>query len=153
MTQVEKHVEIAAPPERVWQTVMDPRRFSEWVSIHRELHHADPGPPREGMKVEQTLCIRGARFKVKWTLAECDGGTRAVWEGSGPMGSHARTVYELDAQDGRTRFNYVNEFKAPGGPLGAVASKVLVGGVPQREADRSLQTLKALLEGRPGPGP
>lgn len=147
MSEVETRVEIAAAPETVWKTVMDPHRFADWVSIHRELHSADAGPPREGMKVEQTLCIRGARFKVKWTLAECDGGTRAVWEGKGPMGSNARTTYELSGQDGRTRFHYVNEFKAPGGPLGAMASKVLVGGVPQREADRSLAKLKALLEG------
>jgi carbon monoxide dehydrogenase subunit G len=147
MTRVETDIEIAAPRERVWETIMDPRRFGDWVSIHRELHKADDGPPREGMRVEQTLCIRGARFKVKWQLTECDGETHAVWEGKGPMGSDARTVYKLAGEDGRTRFRYVNEFRAPGGPLGAVASKVLVGGVPEREANRSLQTLKALLEG------
>jgi hypothetical protein len=49
---------------------------------------------------------------------------------------------------GRTRFDYENEFKAPGGIIGAAASRVLVGGVPQREATRSLQQLKALIEGR-----
>jgi uncharacterized membrane protein len=46
----------------------------------------------------------------------------------------------------RTRFDYENEFKAPGGILGAAASRVIVGGVPQREANRSLQRLKALIE-------
>jgi hypothetical protein len=51
---------------------------------------------------------------------------------------------ELDG--GRTKFEYENEFKAPGGILGAAASRVIVGGVPEREANRSLQNLKALLE-------
>lgn len=146
MSQVQADIRIEAPRARVWQTIMDPRRFDEWVSIHRQLHRADQGPPREGMKVEQTLCIRGAKFKVKWTLAECDNGTHAVWEGKGPMGSEARTVYDLVDEGGATRFDYVNEFKAPGGALGAVASKVLVGDVPEREANRSLERLKALLE-------
>ena len=61
---------------------MDPDRFGEWVTIHRKVNSADPGPPREGMKMEQTLCLRGASFKVKWTLEECADGTRAVclWE-------------------------------------------------------------------------
>lgn len=147
MSEVRTQIAIKAPPEKVWQLVMDPERFGDWVTIHRKLHKADAGPPREGMQVEQTLCIRGASFKVRWELAECDGQTHAAWEGKGPMGSHARTVYDLAPDgDGGTQFSYLNEFKAPGGPLGAVASKVLVGAVPQREADRSLQRLKDLLE-------
>jgi hypothetical protein len=49
--------------------------------------------------------------------------------------------------NGGTDFHYVNEFSAPGGPLGKAASRVLVGGLPKKEADASLQRLKALLEG------
>lgn len=140
-------IEIGAPPSEVWQTVMDPDRMGEWVTIHRRINAADAGPPRKGMKMDQTLCLRGASFKVKWTLAKCEGGTHAVWEGKGPVGSSARTEYALsDDGNGGTRFHYVNEFKAPGGPLGKAASRVLVGGLPQREANRSLQRLKALLE-------
>ncbi len=147
MSEVTADIDIAAPPERVWEFVMDPHRFGDWVSIHRKINDADDGPPHEGMHVEQTLCLRGANFKVKWTLAECDGPRLGVWEGKGPMHSHARTVYELKPDgNGGTHFHYVNEFKAPGGPLGAAASRVLVGGVPQREANNSLQKLKALLE-------
>ena len=42
--------------------------------------------------------------------------------------------------------DYRNEFKTPFGPLGSVASRVLVGGVPEHEANASLRKLKALLE-------
>lgn len=147
MSLVEADIVIAAPPERVWATVLDPDRFEDWVTIHRRINKSDPGPPRCGMKVEQTLCIRGASFKVKWTLAECENHRHATWEGKGPVGSAARTTYDLSPDgNGGTRFHYTNEFRAPGGPLGAVASKVLVGGVPEREAERSLQRLKQLLE-------
>ncbi len=97
--------------------------------------------------MEQTLCLRGASFKVKWRLAEVEDDRRAVWEGTGPMRSYARTEYDITADgNGGTRFHYLNEFKAPGGPLGAAASRVLVGGLPEREAERSLQKLKRLLE-------
>ena len=71
----------------------------------------------------------------------------ATWEGRGPARSYARTSYRLLQLDGGgTRFEYENEFKAPGGFIGAAASRVLVGGVPQREANQSLQRLKRLLE-------
>jgi hypothetical protein len=48
--------------------------------------------------------------------------------------------------DGTTTFDYTNEFKAPGGALGNVASRVIVGGLSEREAHNSLARLKRLLE-------
>lgn len=143
---VHAEIEIAAPPERVFAYVLDPDHLDEWVTIHRKVNSVDPGPPREGMRMEQTLCLRGTKFKVKWKLTEYGDG-RATWVGRGPVGSEARTSYVLEpGREGGTRFKYENEFRAPGGPLGAAASRVLVGGLPEREAKASLQRLKALLE-------
>jgi uncharacterized membrane protein len=147
MTVVTASIEIDAPPERVYDTMLDPKKLPDWVTIHRRVNRADKGTPHEGYEMEQTLCLRGANFKVRWTLTEADRPERATWEGRGPAHSYARTSYALSPVDGnRTRFDYENEFKAPGGLVGAAASRVLVGGVPQREANRSLQRLKALLE-------
>jgi uncharacterized protein YndB with AHSA1/START domain len=143
---VTAEITIKAPPEEVFAAALDPNRLDEWVTIHRKVNSVDSGAPREGMKMEQTLCLRGTKFKVKWELTEY-ADCRATWEGRGPMGSHARTAYVLEPDgNGGTLFHYENEFKAPGGPLGAAASRVLVGGLPEREAKASLQKLKALLE-------
>jgi uncharacterized protein YndB with AHSA1/START domain len=147
MTLVTASIDIDAPPERVWEKVLDPACLDDWVTIHRRVNRADDGEPRKGYEMEQTLHLRGASFKVRWTLTEADRPERATWEGRGPAHSYARTAYRLRPLDGgRTRFDYENEFKAPGGIVGAAASRVLVGGVPVREANRSLQRLKALLE-------
>jgi carbon monoxide dehydrogenase subunit G len=146
MSEVTMSIDIKAPPEDVWAVVMDPHRFGEWVTIHRKLHEHDHGPPFAGMKMRQSMAIRGATFKVKWELAECQVPTLAHWKGRGPARSHAETEYRLTAIDGGTRFDYRNSFAAPMGPLGAAASKVLVGGVPEREARASLAALKRLLE-------
>lgn len=145
---VRTEITIKAPPERIWEFVMDPDHMGDWVTIHKKMLSADDGPPHEGMEMQQCLVLRGASFKVKWKLTECDENRYAVWEGKGPVGSYARTAYELsDAGDGKTRFAYENEFKAPGGLLGRTASMVLVGGLPKKEADASLHQLKSLLEG------
>jgi uncharacterized membrane protein len=147
VTLVRASIEIDAPRERVYDFMLDPAHLDEWVTIHRRVNSRDPGPPREGFEMDQTLHLRGANFKVHWTLTEADRPDRATWEGRGPAHSYARTSYRLrDGDSGRTRFDYENEFKAPGGFLGAAASRMLIGGVPDREAHRSLERLKALLE-------
>ena len=126
--------------------VMDPDRLDDWVTIHRKLLHADDGPPRVGYAMDQQLRLRGVSVEVHWRLVECRPSERAVWEGRGPARSHARTEYILSAEDGGTRFDYRNEFRAPLGPLGAVVSRALVGGMPAREARRTLDRLRTHLE-------
>lgn len=146
MSEVRASIRIDAPPERVWETVMDPRSLEQWVTIHRRLVRADDGPPRVGYEMEQRMHLRGVTIDVHWSLAECDPGRRAVWEGRGPARSKAHTEYLLSADRGGTRFDYTNDFHAPLGPLGAIVSRALVGGMPQREANRSLDRLKQQIE-------
>jgi uncharacterized protein YndB with AHSA1/START domain len=148
MSTVHVQIDIDAPPQTVWDTVMDPSRLGEWVTIHRsvKMKSADPGEP--GARMDQVLQILGVRFKVHWTLDSVLAPRRAEWHGRGPALSRALISYELTrTSEGTTRFDYVNEFHPPGGPLGNAASKVLIGHVPEREAHESLTRLKAIIEG------
>ena len=149
MSLVTASTQIAVAPERVWNMVMDPDHLGDWVTIHRRLLHADDGPPRVGYEMDQQVHLRGVSLEVHWKLIECRPAERAVWEGRGPARSRARTEYLLmNAQDGGTRFDYRNEFRPPLGPIGAIISRALVGGMPEREAKRTLERLRAHLENR-----
>ncbi len=146
MTLVRSTIEIAVPPEQLWEILMDPRRLPDWVTIHRRLDNV-PAQLRRGSTFGQTLALRGAPLHVEWTIVELEAPRRAVWEGRGPAHSRASIVYELQPHgESATRFAYTNEFTPPGGPLGAVAGRVLVGGLSQRESERSLERLKRLAE-------
>jgi uncharacterized protein YndB with AHSA1/START domain len=146
MSLVTASIQIAAPPADVWKVVMDPACLGEWVTIHRKLVHADDGAPRVGYTMDQQIQMRGVSLEVHWTLVDCRPGERAVWEGRGPARSHAHSEYILNAEDGGTRFDYRNEFRPPLGPVGALVSRALVGGMPEREAKRTLERLRAHME-------
>jgi carbon monoxide dehydrogenase subunit G len=146
MSLVTVSTQIDAPREDVWEMIMDPRRLGDWVTIHRKLVHADDGPARVGFEMDQQIHLRGVSLEVHWKLVECDACTRAVWEGRGPARSRAHTEYELRPHDGGTRFDYRNDFRPPLGPVGALVSRALVGGIPEREANRTLDRLRAHLE-------
>jgi uncharacterized membrane protein len=146
MSLVTASIEISVPPEEVWEMVMDPEQLQKWVTIHRRLVRADRPPPRKGFTMDQQIHLRGVNLQVHWKLAECCRPERAVWEGRGPARSRAHTEYVLRANGKSTVFDYRNEFRPPLGPLGAVVSRALVGGMPQREATRTLQLLRSHLE-------
>ena len=77
-SKVTTTIEIAASPQEVWDVVMDPSRLGEWVTIHRKLNKAPKGAPSRGDEMDQTLCLRGVNFHVKWELAECEAPRHAV---------------------------------------------------------------------------
>jgi hypothetical protein len=146
MSLVEASILIAAPPSDVWKVAMDPFCLQEWVTIHRKLVHADEGPPRVGYRMDQQIHLRGVSLEVHWELVQCQPAALAVWEGRGPARSRAHSEYVLEVEDGGTRFDYRNEFRTPLGPVGALVSRALVGGIPEREANRTLERLRAHVE-------
>jgi carbon monoxide dehydrogenase subunit G len=143
--RVERTVEIAASPQQVYDVVMDPARLEEWVTIHHHLEDAPNGRLRKGSKLTQYLKLAGTKFKVRWTVVENEPYVRVVWEGRGPVTSHARVVYELEENGGGTTFSYLNEYDLPGGALGRFAGRA-VSRVTQKELEGSLQRLKSLVE-------
>ena len=148
MSVVIASIDIEAPIQDVWDYVMDPSNIRHWVTILERVDHADPLPVRPGYRMDQTLRLRGVPFKVRWTLKYMEAPNYARWEGKGPAGSTAVIEDRLNTRDGMTRFDYQNEFRTPLGPLGAAASRVIVGGIPEKEANASLRRLKAVLERR-----
>ncbi|MGH2875798.1 MAG: SRPBCC family protein [Solirubrobacteraceae bacterium] len=147
MSTVSARIEIETPIERVWETVMDPHRLRDWVTIHRSVDNVSHAPLRRGSTMDQAMHVRGITFRVHWTLTFLDRPHRAEWQGGGPARSTAIIRYELSSDDDSTTiFEYTNEFHPPGGRLGSVASRIIVGATSEREAHDSLARLKRLLE-------
>jgi carbon monoxide dehydrogenase subunit G len=147
MSTVTAQIKIAAPVEDVWNTVMDPDRLKDWVTIHRSVRNVSEKPLKRGATMDQSIAVRGVTFRVHWTLVSLERPHHAEWSGAGPAHSEAKIRYDLksDGGDG-TVFEYTNEFHPPGGRLGKMASRVIVGATSEREAKNSLSRLKSLLE-------
>jgi uncharacterized protein YndB with AHSA1/START domain len=147
MSLVHVKITIDAPVQRVWDTVMDPNRLEEWVTIHRDVRNVSAQPLEQGATMDQVMHVRGLSFRVHWTLVEMQAPTYAEWDGRGPAHSRARIRYQLSGDnDEATEFEYTNEFTPPGGRLGNLASRVIVGAASEREAHNSLTKLKVLVE-------
>ena len=143
--RVEREVLLPAPPERVWDTVMDAHRLGEWVAIHAWVRDAPGGPLEAGARFRQGLSLAGLPFEVRWTVVRAERPTRASWEGAGPAGSRAGVSYGLAPEGAaHTRVTYGLELALPGGPLALVAGPV-VAVEAGRQADETLRRLGALL--------
>jgi len=146
MSKLEREIHIDASPEDVYDTLTDPHCLGEWVTVQDELEEAPSGPVEEGDTLVQRMKVAGQKFRIKWHVDEADRPSRVVWTGKGPMGTEARATYEIKTNGGSgVTFSYINEYDLPGGPVGKLAGRAIVG-ASGGEADRSLERLKKLIE-------
>lgn len=143
---VSESIEIDAPIDRVWEVIMDPHRLGEWVSIHHSASEIPDEPLRTGSRFEQEMRLKRVPLKVRWEVVSCRSPYEATWEGRAAAGARARIGYRLSETAGGTRFDYENEFELPAGPLGRVAGRAFNAVSGEREARKTLASLKRLLE-------
>ena len=145
MTKLERDIHIDAAPEDVYATLMDPSCLGDWVTIQDELLEAPDGDLEQGDTLVQRCKVAGQRFKLRWKVEKADRPNKTVWRGKGPLGSKAKVTYDLAANEGGTLFTYTNEYSLPGGPVGRLAGRAVVG-ASGSEADKTLERLKKLIE-------
>jgi len=143
---VSQTIEIDAPIERVWKLVMDPDRLGEWVTIHDSVSDVPAGDLKKGSTFKQEMKLKKVPLKVRWEVVECNAPKQAKWRGEAAAGAQAQIVYELSEQDGVTTFNYQNEFELPAGKVGKLAGRAFNAMSGDREARKSLERLKELIE-------
>jgi acetyl-CoA C-acetyltransferase len=146
MSDVETCVEVAAPPHTVWAVLTDFELIGEWIRVHAGFPETPP-PLAPGVEFRQQLASGDLEGEVDWTVEVVEEPERLVWLGRGPAGAEARVSYHLTPAGEGTRVEYHTDFGLPGGMLSGVASRAIK---PrgQQEAERSLERLRELVEGR-----
>jgi carbon monoxide dehydrogenase subunit G len=145
VTKLEREIHIDAEPADVYAKLMDPDCLGDWVTIQEELLEAPSGDLTKGSELVQRCRVAGQKFKLKWKVESADRPHKTVWQGKGPLGSKAKVTYDLAANGGGTDFTYTNEYSLPGGPVGKIAGRAVVG-ASGAEADKTLRRLKDLIE-------
>lgn len=144
---IQETVELDAPPEEVWELLMDPGRLGDWVGPHRKLEDVPELPLKTGDRFRQRLGFGPIAFWVTWEVVEAERPSRARWVGEGPKGTKAEAIYELSPSDSGTTFHYTNDYELPGGIAGATARKAFSASAGGREARKSLKRLTAIFNG------
>lgn len=97
---LERAVHIDAPPDRVWQVMIDVERWPEWTGSVRSVERLDEGP--FGLGSEARLRIRGAPTPSVWRVTGFTEGQSFTWE-SDAGGVHSRASHVIDPEGDGSR--------------------------------------------------
>jgi uncharacterized protein YndB with AHSA1/START domain len=132
-------VEIAAPPERVWEVLADVERWSEWTETVTWVRRIDEGPLRTGSRAK----ISQPKIpETEYVVTELEPGGSFTWVATGP-GVTTTARHEVEALHGGSRVRLAVE---QGGWLGSLMGR-FYRGLTDRYLANEAAGLKVRCEG------
>ena len=144
MTTVKRDIFINAPVDAVEAISLDGRRLPEWFA---GIERAEPDGvyPQAGGKVNLVYKTAGVTFNITMTSLELKRGQSVIYQMEGMI---AGTSGWVTAPEGSgTRLTATFDYDMPGGGLGQVIDKLVVERMNVENLEKSLKSLKALVEG------
>jgi len=144
--RIEKSIEIGAPREKVWE-MLALNRLPEWNEEYGDVKYtSEVRNPEDKYRVGASshTDIKGAGA-IDFEITESLENEKMTFRMLGKRANNTVVTCGLESVDEGTRFAYVMTFKLPWGIFGTLLDKLVKGGL-EKEAEKSLEKLKSILE-------
>jgi uncharacterized membrane protein len=144
--RIEKSIEIGAPREKVWE-MLALNKLPEWNEEYGDVKYtSEVRNPEDKYRVGASshTDIKGAGA-IDFEITESLENEKMTFRMLGKRANNTVVTCGLESVDEGTRFAYVMTFKLPWGIFGTLLDKLVKGGL-EKEAEKSLEKLKSILE-------
>ena len=139
MARLEKSIEIKAPVEKVWELCADVEGYPRFMETAKEIRKTGAGTYL--WKLE----LGGRTLELDGETTEIVEKERLAWTSSGDFVSQGSWRLEPTAEG--TKLTNVMDYELPG-LVGAIIDRIKVSKEMEKNMERNLQNMKALLEGK-----
>jgi uncharacterized protein YndB with AHSA1/START domain len=99
MGQITTTVGIPADPQKVWDALVTPGTYEQWLTIHTKWKGDLPETFTEGATIAEVVTMLGMPNTITWTVQEVDAPSRLTISGTGMAG--VKTTFSMAvASDG-----------------------------------------------------
>ena len=144
MTTIKKSIIINGDPEEINALASDNDRLPEWYTGVVEVDYEPGYPQQSGTKAQLTYKAAGVTFKTTLTSLEHVSGKHSLFQMEGMITGTNRWTYTTEEEG--TRLTLEFDYEMPGGGLGKIADRLVVERMNDKNAETSLENLKALFE-------
>ena len=147
MPRISRHIDIAAPPARVWALLEDVRRLPEYSASTDEVREAPERLTEVGQHYVQVGRLLGMKLSSRWEVVAIEPGRMLSSVGTLAPGVRYTLTQRLEPlPDNGTRLGIEIDYTVLGGRLGRLAAKAGVEDRAGREAQAVLDGLRASVE-------
>lgn len=149
MATIKRSVDIAAPPEQVWELLEDVRRLPEYSESTDEVEDAPERITSVGQEYVQVGRLLGMKLRSRWKVVGLEQGRMISSEGSLAKGVRYTLTQRLEPIPSGTRLAIDIDYTPPGGKLGVLAAKAGAEAKAGKEAQTVLEGIKRTIERPP----
>jgi uncharacterized protein YndB with AHSA1/START domain len=146
MAHIRREIDLTASPEHAFALLTDLDRLPEWATIVVDTRDVSELPLRAGCTFRQTVRVMGRELESEWKVTELEPERLIAYEATSPGGGSLAMKQSLLPENGGTRVVLEIDYELPGGFLGELLDRAVVEAQNEREAERSLQRLKPIVE-------
>ncbi len=135
-----------APPERVWELMVDPDRLPEWNGAFDRVTEATGHLDEIGATYTQVMRVAGVELLGEWEITGVETNQQREFSGRPPGMTRCKGVETFDAVDGTTEYTLEMNYTLVGGPTAALLDRLLGRALVARVIENNIDALRRLLE-------
>ena len=127
--KLQRSIEIAAPPEKIWPFLVDPEEIMKWFTFLKKFEYTSNQKSGVGTTFYYEEKSGPQLMKLNYVVTEWVENKKLAFKLSlGPMKKDDQ-VWSLEAIPSGTKFTLIEEVEMPWGVIGKILDKPLSGGI------------------------
>ena len=144
--RVEKSVEVAAPPEKIWSFLIEPKKVLQWYIPLQKFEYSSDQSGNAGASLYFEEKVAGRLMKLNCVVTECIENKRFAFKmTSGSMMKSYEEKWTIENITPGCRFTFVEHGELPYGIVGKFIEP-FVQRMSGSTIDKMLSKLKSLVE-------
>ena len=144
--RVQRSIEIAAPPEKIWPFLVEPEKILKWFTLLQKFEYTGEQRSGVGTPFYYEEKSGGRLMKLNYVVTEWVENERLAFSlTSGPLKKDDQ-VWSMEATPSGSRFTLTEDVEMPWGIIGKIMGELFVGMMIGKHLEEILANLKSLAE-------
>ena len=144
--RLQRSIEIAAPPEKIWPFLVEPEKILKWFTLLQKFEYTGEQRSGVGTPFYYEEKSAGRVMKLNYVVTEWVENERLAFiMTSGPLGKDDQ-IWSIESTPSGSRFTLTEDVEMPWGIIGKIMGALFAGRMIGKNLEEILANLKSLAE-------
>ena len=144
--RVERSIEIAAPPEKIWPFLVEPEKILKWFTLLRKFEYTGEQKSGVGTTFYYEEKSGPQLMKLHYVVTEWVENEKLAFVMTSGPAKRDDQIWSIEATPSGSRFTLTEDYEMSWGVIGKLMEKLFVGRIIGKHLEEILANLKSLAE-------